>query len=214
MDNNGFWKISFAVLAIFVIFLFPSMNDSFGEGTRDMVNLYKKANEHFMIGEYHEAVELYEKILEISPTNTKTLLMKGIALDNLERHKTSILQFYKVNQQEPENITALVGLGVGFGNYGEYKEALTYFEQAYELAPENHVVQNYYELATKNVKKYPYNEVEKPEIFSLNIPQTIPSWIKNTAGWWATEKIPDEEFVKSLQFLIENQISCCTRGKH
>ena len=91
-----------------------------------------------MSGEYHEAIELYDKILEIVPTNTKTSLMKAIALENLERHKASILEFYKVNQQEPENITALIGLGVGFGNYGEYKQALEYFEQAYELSPENH----------------------------------------------------------------------------
>ena len=157
-----------------------------------------------MSGEYHEAIELYDKILEISPSNAKTSLMKGIALDNLERHKASILEFYKVNQQDPKNITALIGLGVGFGNYGEYKQALEYFEQAHELAPENHVVENYYEFALNTVKKYPYNEAEKPEVFTLNIPQTVPAWIKNTAGWWATDKIPDEEFLKGIDFLIDN----------
>ena len=194
------------IAAIFVLFLSPSINDSFAEGIRDVPNLYKKANEHFMIGEYHEAIELYDEILEISPTNTKTSLMKAIALENLERHKASILEFYKVNQQEPKNITALIGLGVGFGNYGEYKKALEYFEQAHELSPENHVVKNYYEFATKNVKKYLYNEAEKPEVFTLNIPETVPAWIKNTAGWWATDKIPDDEFLKGINFLIDNNL--------
>ncbi|MDC0204074.1 M57 family metalloprotease, partial [Candidatus Nitrosopelagicus sp.] len=104
------------------------------------------------------------------------------------------------------NITALIGLGVGFGNYGEYKQALEYFEQAYELSPENHVVKNYYEFATKNVKKYLYNEAEKPEVFTLNIPKTLPAWIKNTAGWWATDKIPDEEFLKGINFLIDSNL--------
>ena len=197
---------SLIISAIFVLFLFPSINDSFAESIKDVPNLYKKANDHFMVGEYHEAIDLYDKILEISPTNTKTLLMKGIALENIERHKASILEFYKVNQQEPDNITALIGLGVGFGNYGEYNEALTYFEQAYELSPDNHVVKNYYEYAAKNAKKYLYNEAEKPEIFTLNIPQTVPSWIKNTAGWWATDKIPDEEFLKGINFLIDNNL--------
>jgi len=206
MQKNMFVKYSLAVSATFVLLLSASIDDVYGEGIRDVPNLFEKANEHFMNGEYHEAIEIYDKILTISPTNAKTSLMKGIALDNLERHKASILEFYKVNQQEPENITALIGLGVGFGNYGEYKQALAYFEQAYELAPNNHVVKNYYEFATKTAKKYPYNEAEKPEVFTLNIPQTVPAWIKNTAGWWATDKIPDEEFVKSLQFLIENQI--------
>jgi len=81
---------------------------------------------------------------------------------------------------------------------------LSYFEHAYELAPENHVVENYYEFALNTVKKYPYNEAEKPEVFTLNIPQTVPAWIKNTAGWWATDKIPDEEFLKGINFLIDN----------
>ena len=204
MRKNSLARYSLVVSATLVLLLSTSIGDAYGEGIRDVPNLYEKANEHFMIGEYHEAIELYDKILEISPSNAKTSLMKGIALDNLERHKASILEFYKVNQQDPENITALIGLGVGFGNYGEYKQALTYFEQAYELAPENHVVENYYEFALNTVKKYPYNEAEKPEVFTLNIPQTVPAWIKNTAGWWATDKIPDEEFLKGINFLIDN----------
>ena len=204
MRKNSLARYSLVVSATLVLLLSTSIGDTYGEGIRDVPNLYEKANEHFMIGEYHEAIELYDKILEISPSNAKTSLMKGIALDNLERHKASILEFYKVNQQDPKNITALIGLGVGFGNYGEYKQALTYFEQAYELAPENHVVENYYEFAVNTVKKYPYNEAEKPEVFTLNIPQTVPAWIKNTAGWWATDKIPDEEFLKGINFLIDN----------
>ena len=204
MRKNSLARYSLVVSATLVLLLSTSIDDTYGEGIRDVPNLYEKANEHFMIGEYHEAIELYDKILEISPSNAKTSLMKGIASDNLERHKASILEFYKVNQQDPKNITALIGLGVGFGNYGEYKQALTYFEQAYELAPENHVVENYYEFALNTVKKYPYNEAEKPEVFTLNIPQTVPAWIKNTAGWWATDKIPDEEFLKGINFLIDN----------
>ena len=204
MQKNMLVRYSLVVSATLVLLLSTSIGDTYGEGIRDVPNLYEKANEHFMIGEYHEAIELYDKILEISPSNAKTSLMKGIALDNLERHKASILEFYKVNQQDPENITALIGLGVGFGNYGEYKQALEYFEQAHELAPENHVVENYYEFALNTVKKYPYNEAEKPEVFTLNIPQTVPAWIKNTAGWWATDKIPDEEFLKGIDFLIDN----------
>ncbi len=193
------------VLTFSIMLLFsPTLTTGFAQESKELPIMYKKANDHFMLGEYQQAIEIYDEILDISPTNKKTLLMKGIALSNLERHKSSILEFYKVNQQDPQNITALVGLGVGFGNYGEYKQALVYFEQAYELQPENHIVKNYYEFATNTVKKYPYNEVKKPEVFTLNIPETVPMWIKNTAGWWATDKIPDEEFLKGINFLIDN----------
>ncbi len=193
------------VLTFTVMLLFsPTLTTGYAQESKEIPVMYKKANDHFMLGEYHQAIEIYDEILDISPTSKKTLLMKGIALSNLERHKSSILEFYKVNQQDPQNISALVGLGVGFGNFGEYKQALMYFEQAYELQPENHIVENYYEFATNTVKKYPYNEVEKPEVFTLNIPETVPTWIKNTAGWWATDKIPDEEFLKGIDFLIDN----------
>jgi hypothetical protein len=33
----------------------------------------------------------------------------------------------------------------------------------------------------------------------------IPSWIKNNAGWWATDKISEEEFLKGIQYLIDNE---------
>ena len=204
MISSNFIKFSLITGTVFVLFLSPTMSVSFAQGVYDLPNLYKKANDHFMLGEYRQAVEVYDEILEISPENKKTLLMKGIALSNLDRHKSSILEFYNVHQQDSQDATALIGLGVGFGNFGEYKQALTYFKQAYEILPENHIVQNYYEFATKTVEKYPYNEIEKPQVFTLNIPQTVPAWIKNTAGWWAEGQIPDEEFLKGIDFLIGN----------
>ena len=197
-------KVIFTLVVSIMLLFSPTLTMGFAQESTKLPNMFKDANEHFMLGEYRQAIEIYDEILEISPTSKKTSLMKGIALSNLERHKSSILEFYKVNQQDSQSVTALVGLGVGFGNLGEYKEALTYFEQAYRLQPENHIVKNYYEFATKTVEKYPYNEVEKPEVFTLNIPEIIPTWIKNTAGWWATDKIPDEEFLKGINFLIDN----------
>ena len=200
MISYKFIKFSLVIGAVFALFLSPSMGVSFAQEVNDLPNLYKKANDHFMLGEYQQAIEIYDEILEISPKNKKTSLMKGIALSNLERHKSSILEFYNVHQQDSQDTTALIGLGVGFGNFGEYKQALTYFEQAYELLPENHIVQNYYEFATKTVEKYPYNEVEKPQVFTLNIPHTVPAWIKNTAGWWAEGQIPDESLLYTYQY--------------
>ena len=35
---------------------------------------------------------------------------------------------------------------------------------------------------------------------------SIPSWIKNTAGWWATDSITETEFLRAIEYLIENKI--------
>jgi len=40
----------------------------------------------------------------------------------------------------------------------------------------------------------------------LNLLPEIPSWIKNTAGWWAEGSITDEDFVKGVEFLIKEGI--------
>ena len=35
---------------------------------------------------------------------------------------------------------------------------------------------------------------------------TIPSWIKNNAGWWAEDQIDDSSFLQAIEYLIENGI--------
>ena len=172
----------------------------------DIPTLFDEATEHFMIGEYSQAIIIYNKILEISPDHTKTLLMKGVAESNQDRHKNSILTFKKVLQSDPENLMAIIGIGVGFGNFGEYKQAHKYFLMANEISPENHIVKNYKEFAENVIQRYPYNEVEGPKIFEVAKVEDIPEWIKNSAGWWAEDKITDIEFIASLQFLIKNNI--------
>jgi len=34
----------------------------------------------------------------------------------------------------------------------------------------------------------------------------LPSWVKNNADWWSQGLISDEDFVKGIQFMVENGI--------
>ena len=36
--------------------------------------------------------------------------------------------------------------------------------------------------------------------------QVVPGWIKNNAGWWATDQIDDSAFVQGIQYLIQEGI--------
>jgi tetratricopeptide (TPR) repeat protein len=178
--------------SVISVMLFSSINSSiFAYGTSDTEILHNQANTHLLNGELHEAIKLYDEILDISPNNVDAMIMKGITLSNLDRHKQSMKEFYNALEHEPQNIQALLGMGIGFGNYGEYKEAYNYFESAYTLNPENHVIINYKNFAKNVIDKYPYYEVEKPDVFTIDIVEQIPSWIKNNAGWWADGKIDD-----------------------
>jgi tetratricopeptide (TPR) repeat protein len=179
-------------------------NSAIADIDTDLAVLYKIANEHLENGELHEAISIYDKILITSPENTEILLMKGIALSNLDRHKQSMKEFYKVLEKEPNNISAMVGMGVGLGNFGEYKEAANYFASAHTIMPDNHVVKNYNDFAERVIEKYPYNEVEKPKFFEIKLVENVPAWVKNTAGWWANDQIEDSDFLTAMQFLIKN----------
>ncbi|HSF28288.1 MAG TPA: hypothetical protein VLA53_04625 [Nitrosopumilaceae archaeon] len=44
-------------------------------------------------------------------------------------------------------------------------------------------------------------------------PYSIPSWIKNNAKWWSNGQIEDSEFVKGIQYLIENGIMAIPETK-
>ena len=195
----------FVVLATTLV-LSPINTLDVANATDDISELYNTANKHLQNGELREAIAVYDEILVIEPENTDTMLMKGIALSNLDRHKQSMKEFYKVLEKEPSNISAMIGMGVGFGNFGEYKEAAKYFDDAYVIMPNDHVVKNYQDFAETVVKKYPYNEVEKPEFFEIKLVEIVPAWVKNTAGWWANDQIEDSEFLTSMQFLIKNDI--------
>ena len=37
--------------------------------------------------------------------------------------------------------------------------------------------------------------------------ESVPDWVKNTAGWWATDAISETEFINAIQFLANNGIN-------
>lgn len=44
-------------------------------------------------------------------------------------------------------------------------------------------------------------------VFSIYAEESeIPSWIKNTAGWWANDQITDSDFIQSMGYLVQNRI--------
>jgi len=41
-----------------------------------------------------------------------------------------------------------------------------------------------------------------PDVFA----DSVPDWVKNTAGWWATDAISETEFVNAIEFLVKENI--------
>jgi tetratricopeptide (TPR) repeat protein len=178
----------------------------FAQTLGDPQTMFKQANEHFVKGEYNEAIVIYDSILEIAPNNISTLKMKAIALSNSEYHEKSLKEFFKILQYQPDDVTALTGMGIGFGNLGEYQEAKYYFEEAVKRKPDSVVINNYKEFTDRVIAKYPYIATEKPDKIEKKETIKIPDWIKPVAKWWSDGQIEDSEFASALLFMIENKI--------
>ena len=218
---------SFTVILLTFTFFIGSV---YAENIGERDKLLAEAFEPFLKGKYEKSIKIFDEILEIYPQDYKIFEMKGVALSNLRLESTlamqpqqntisrdpsnlnklSILEFYKALEINPNSVLALNGMGLGFGNFGEYSEAETYFKKSLEVNPDNKVTQNYLISLENLMKKYSLNVFEnptkKPDFLKMMEENTIPSWIKNNAGWWADNKINDKDFISGIEHLIENKI--------
>ncbi len=196
-------RVFLGIILLFSSFIsVPVLSQTLG----DPQIMFKQAHEHFVKGEYNEAIVIYNNILEIAPNNISTLKMKAIALSNSEYHEKSLKEFFKILQYQPDDVTALTGMGIGFGNLGEYQEAKYYFEEAVKRKPDSVVINNYKEFTDKVIAKYPYIATEKPDRLEKKEAIKIPDWVKPVAKWWSEGQIEDSEFASALLFMIENKI--------
>ena len=40
--------------------------------------------------------------------------------------------------------------------------------------------------------------MDKPKFFTIELVDEVPVWVKNTAGWWADDKINNSEFISMV----------------
>ena len=199
-------KYLFYILIIFTITLHLGTEEIFAQTNETIKIELEKAEGHFKNGEYNQAITIYDEILEYNSDNIKALNLKGVALSNLGYDAKSLKIFFHVLQMDPSNTIALTGMGLGFGNLGEYKESLIYFEKAKELKPNSVIIKNYIEFLEKTFKKYPNPATIKPIGEKIFENGKVPSWIKDTATWWAIGKLSDQDFLNILQFMINQNI--------
>jgi len=220
-------------IKLFMIFSLTTVlfaSSALAQDTDDRTKLLTEAQEPFLKGEYEKAIKIFDEILEIYPTDSKIFEMKGLALSNLRLESTlamqpqqnvsphdpsnfnklSMLEFYKALEINPNSVLALNGMGLGFGNFGEYSEAKQYFKKALEIDPDNEITQNYLHSLEKLMEKYSLNIFEnptkKPDFLQKIEESAIPYWVKNNAGWWAEDKISDNDFITGIEYLIKNKI--------
>ncbi|MBN2619556.1 tetratricopeptide repeat protein [candidate division WOR-3 bacterium] len=95
-------------------------------------------------GEYIQAIELYQKGLDIDPKSAIGYNLVGMACrmqfnktgDALWRHK-EIISFNQALEIDPDYVPALINLGATYYYSGEKNKAVPYFKHALEVYPEH-----------------------------------------------------------------------------
>jgi len=221
---------SLKLFMIFFLTVILSTSFALAQNMDERNKLLAEAEEPFSKGEYEKAIKIFDEVLEIYPADSRIHELKGLALSNLRLESTlamqpqqntssrdsstlnrlSMLEFYKALEINPNSVLALNGMALGFGNFGEYSEAENYFKKSLEIEPNNEITQNYIVSLEKLREKYSLNVFEnptkKPAFLQMIDERTIPYWIKNNAGWWADNKISDDDFTSGIEYMIENNI--------
>jgi tetratricopeptide (TPR) repeat protein len=84
---------------------------------------------------YNEAIECYDKALEIDPKYVYALNNKGLALDNLRKYNEAIECYDKALKIDPKYAWAWLNKGLALGNLKKYKEAIECYDKAIEIDP-------------------------------------------------------------------------------
>ncbi len=176
--------------------------------------LYGKATALLDLEEFERAIKYYDKYLKINPDDPDALYNKALSLDELGRSDEAQTLFDEVEKIESTESEQEVPTIV---------EIPTQEEQIIVETPQPQIpnwIRNNAEWWAQGAIgdsdfvggiQYLIKEdiIQIPETTSTTTASEsneIPSWIKNNADWWSQGLISDDDFVKGIQYLIEQGI--------
>lgn len=138
-----------------------------------------KGNDLIYQGKYSEAIQAFEKSIEINPQNADPWNGKGIALYNLDRYEEAIQASEKALEINPQYSDAWDTKGHSFYYLGRYEEAVQAYDKVIEIGryPQCIMVRYNKGLSLYNLGKY------EEAIQSYN--STIEYIPKHTDAWIA-----------------------------
>jgi len=97
---------------------------------------YNRGIEFYFKGKYEEALESFNKVIELKPDFAKAWFNKSVILGKLARYNEALEACDKAIQLSPDFAEAWNNKGAILGELGKYKEALEAINKAIELKPD------------------------------------------------------------------------------
>lgn len=103
-----------------------------------------QANAHLLLGDYDDAINLYEQVLQFDPSknsafeNLMLALKRGAQKAGGEQRDidTAIRYLTKVLDYQPNDFEALALMGTAQGSKGQHSQAIIYYERAISVNPD------------------------------------------------------------------------------
>ena len=113
----------------------PTENEQEQEQENITDALVKKGNTLSDLGRNDEAIQYYNKALQIDPNQTLALNSKGEALYMLDKYDEAIQHYDKALQIDTNDTDALFNKGLALNNLDRNDEAIPYFDQVLQIDP-------------------------------------------------------------------------------
>ena len=89
------------------------------------------------LGKLQEAIDSYNKAIELRPNFSIAYSNRGVALKDLKRHKEAITSYYKSIRLKPNHTDGYYNLGIILNILGRSEEAILCFDKASKCNPDH-----------------------------------------------------------------------------
>jgi predicted O-linked N-acetylglucosamine transferase (SPINDLY family) len=101
----------------------------------DLLVLYNLGLIHSAMGNHHQAIENYDDILAINPTDVETLINKGSALIDLQSYELAMFTLQSAINVRSDIPEAWSNLGIAFNSLNLFQDSLNAYDKALTLRP-------------------------------------------------------------------------------
>lgn len=109
----------------------PEYNHSYKE------SIFDRCSWLFSSERYEEAMQCFDKVLQIDPGFADAWYYEGSILNTLGAPDEAVKYFDKALETNPDHTDAMYSKGVALFTLGDYRGAIEYFDMVLELDPEN-----------------------------------------------------------------------------
>ena len=168
--------------------------------SNNAIELSKQGNTLFDLQRYQDALEVYEKAVNIRPDYSQGWNGQGKTLDKLKKYKEALVAYDKAIQIQPDYLEAWIGRGFVLGNLQRYREAIASFDKALQLNNNNSEVWNAKGEAFSNLNQYDQAIKSYEKAIELK-PDNYEAWYKKGLSLQNSKRY--EEAIAAYQKVVD-----------